>query len=378
MKVILSFVSRRRDDSVRTNDQSEIVGQIAVDEEEVFHVLLADDEQAAGLVRARVGAAREVVDERHLAEVRAGAQDRQRLLAHPRHLAADAHGAREDEVHLVPLRPLLEDDGARRVVLLDAEVGDPAQVARLQRGEEADLREQLDGLLGRDGRTRGRPGTGSGARTAALTPDASVSSKSGSDSPPGATGSLLIARDYARETSQRARGARDENAPKNAAVDFRGTDEARSARLIAGAPMTRARTWSSSSLLLRCCGVAARRRACVQQDDKKDEPAPAPAPPPPPPPEPARVPLTVDIKAPVAIVTATGNKCLQFGGGSKNDLARAEIGTCNGSPAQQFKLQLVPGGYYALVSANSDNASTSPRLRWATGRWCSSSAATAA
>src|SRR6185437_3497576 len=31
----------------------QIVGEIAVDEEEVFHVLLADDEQAAGLVRAR-------------------------------------------------------------------------------------------------------------------------------------------------------------------------------------------------------------------------------------------------------------------------------------------------------------------------------------
>src|SRR4029079_13393377 len=59
----------------------EVVGKIAVDEEEVLEVLLADDEQATRLVGARVGAAREVVDERHLAEVRAGAQDGQRLLA---------------------------------------------------------------------------------------------------------------------------------------------------------------------------------------------------------------------------------------------------------------------------------------------------------
>src|SRR5450432_3156487 len=111
-----------------------------------------------------------------------------------------------------------------------------------------------------------------------------------------------------------------------------------------GALMTRAKTWSSCSVLVALALALA--SACVQQDDKKDEPAPAPAPPPPPPPEPARVPLTVDVKAPVAIATAVGNKCLQFGGGSKADLAHAEIATCNDSPAQKFKLQPVAGNYY--------------------------------
>jgi hypothetical protein len=105
-------------------------------------------------VGAGVRAAREVVDQRHLAEVRSGAQHSQRLLAHARHGPADAHRARQDEVHLVALRPLLEDDVAERVVLFDAEVGDAAQVGRLQRREQADLRQQLDRLLGRDRRAR--------------------------------------------------------------------------------------------------------------------------------------------------------------------------------------------------------------------------------
>src|SRR6185295_17032781 len=60
----------------------QVVGEVAVDEQEVLEVFLADDEQPARLVGARVGAPREVVDEGHLAEVRAGAQDGQRLLAH--------------------------------------------------------------------------------------------------------------------------------------------------------------------------------------------------------------------------------------------------------------------------------------------------------
>ena len=114
--------------------------------------------------------------------------------------------------------------------------------------------------------------------------------------------------------------------------------------------MTRIQKWSSCSLLtILTIALAA---GCVQQEDKKEEPAPAP--PPAPPPEPARAPLTVDIKAPVTIAMANGTKCLQFAGGTKADLARAEIATCNGTPAQQFKLQPVAGGYTALVSANSD------------------------
>ena len=114
--------------------------------------------------------------------------------------------------------------------------------------------------------------------------------------------------------------------------------------------MTRAQKWSLFSLLTLFATAG-----CVQQEDKKEEPAAAPAPPPPaPPPEPARATLTVDVKAPVSFVATTGNKCLQFTGASKNDLARPEIAACNGSPAQHFKLTPIPGGYYNIVSANSD------------------------
>jgi Ricin-type beta-trefoil lectin domain-like len=115
--------------------------------------------------------------------------------------------------------------------------------------------------------------------------------------------------------------------------------------------MTRIEKWSSSSLMTMLAIVLA--TGCVQQEDKKEEPAAAPAPPPAPPPEPTRVALAVDVKDPVTVAMAAGTKCLQFSGGSKADLAKAEIATCNGSPAQQFKFQSVPGGYYALVSANS-------------------------
>jgi hypothetical protein len=114
--------------------------------------------------------------------------------------------------------------------------------------------------------------------------------------------------------------------------------------------MTRINKWSSGSLVtMLALALAA---GCVQQEDKKEEPAPAPAPSPPP--EPARAALTIDVKAPVTIATASGTKCLQFGGGSKADVAKAEIATCNGTPAQQFKLSPVPGGYYTVVSINSD------------------------
>jgi hypothetical protein len=117
--------------------------------------------------------------------------------------------------------------------------------------------------------------------------------------------------------------------------------------------MTRIQKWSSCSLLTML--TIALAAGCVQQEDKKEEPAAAPAPPPPaPPPEPARVPLTVDVAAPITIAMANGIKCLQFGGGSKADLAGAEVAACNGTPSQQFKLQAIPGGYYTLVSANSE------------------------
>jgi hypothetical protein len=114
--------------------------------------------------------------------------------------------------------------------------------------------------------------------------------------------------------------------------------------------MTRIKKWSSCPLLtILAIALAA---GCVQQEDKKEEPAPAA--PPAPPPEPVRIPLAVDTTAPVTVAMANGTKCLQFAGGSKADLAKAEIATCNGTPAQQFNLKPVPGRYYTLVSANSD------------------------
>ena len=113
--------------------------------------------------------------------------------------------------------------------------------------------------------------------------------------------------------------------------------------------MTNVGKWLSRFLLVAV--AAASVSACVQQDEKKDEtPAPPPAAPPP---EPARASLAIDPKVSYAVVTGS-NKCLQFGGGSKADVAQAEIASCNGSPAQQFKLQAIPGGYYAVVSVNSD------------------------
>ena len=112
--------------------------------------------------------------------------------------------------------------------------------------------------------------------------------------------------------------------------------------------MTNFGKWLSRFLL---AGLAAASvSGCVQQDDKKEEPAP---PPPATPPEPARSAVAIDAKVTYAVATA-GGKCLQFGGGSKADTAQAEIATCNGSPAQQFKVQAIPGNYYTLVNVNSD------------------------
>ncbi len=91
---------------------------------------------------------------------------------------------------------------------------------------------------------------------------------------------------------------------------------------------------------------------CVENDDKKSAPAPA-AQPAAPPPEPKRATMAVDPATAYTISNAAATKCLQFGGGSKEDVAAAEVAPCNGSKAQQFNLQTVPGGYYAVINANS-------------------------
>ncbi len=90
---------------------------------------------------------------------------------------------------------------------------------------------------------------------------------------------------------------------------------------------------------------------CVENDDKK-----APPPPVEPaavvPPEPGRAAVSIDPAVAYTITTASG-KCLQFSGGSKDDTAQAETVNCNGSKAQQFNLQTVPGGYYTVINADS-------------------------
>jgi hypothetical protein len=94
--------------------------------------------------------------------------------------------------------------------------------------------------------------------------------------------------------------------------------------------------------------------SCVQKEEKKEEPAPvikALPPAPTPPPEPARSALILSPTATYNITTAGGNKCVQFVGAVATDGAQAEIRTCNGSKAQQFTLQAIPGGYQTIINA---------------------------
>ena len=79
---------------------------------------LVDDEQPALLVAHRGRRARCVVDQRHLAKIRARPQHRERLLAHPGDVAADPDLALQDDVELVARIAVLEDLGPERVMLL--------------------------------------------------------------------------------------------------------------------------------------------------------------------------------------------------------------------------------------------------------------------
>lgn len=90
---------------------------------------------------------------------------------------------------------------------------------------------------------------------------------------------------------------------------------------------------------------------CVSPGDPTPEKAPAA--PAAVPPEPARSALTIAADARYTIVAAAANKCLQPAGQSSADGARVQIAPCNGSIAQQFRLQAVPGGYHALINASS-------------------------
>jgi endo-1,4-beta-xylanase len=110
------------------------------------------------------------------------------------------------------------------------------------------------------------------------------------------------------------------------------------------------RTWSAWFQVAALATMAA--SGCVENDDKKAPPPPAESAPAVPP-EPKRSAAPIDPAVAYTVTNAAGTKCLQFGGGSKDDVAQAEVAPCNGSKAQQFNLQTVPGNYYALINANS-------------------------
>ena len=108
----------------------------------------------------------------------------------------------------------------------------------------------------------------------------------------------------------------------------------------------------TSLFWLQVTAVAAAMTAgCVENEEKKAPPPPV-EPAPVVPPEPGRAAVSIDPAVAYTIATP-GGKCLQFLGGAKEDSAQAEVASCNGSKAQQFNLQTVPGGYYALINANS-------------------------
>jgi Ricin-type beta-trefoil lectin domain-like len=89
---------------------------------------------------------------------------------------------------------------------------------------------------------------------------------------------------------------------------------------------------------------------CVEQGEPTPKTAPAPAAPPP---EPARAALTISPDAVYTITALAANKCVQPAGQSTTEGSRAQIANCDGSPAQQFRLQAVAGGYHALINVRS-------------------------
>jgi len=89
---------------------------------------------------------------------------------------------------------------------------------------------------------------------------------------------------------------------------------------------------------------------CVEQGETTPKPAPAPSAPPP---EPARSALVISPDLPYTITASAANKCVQLAGQSTTEGSRAQIAVCDGSPAQQFRLQAVAGGYHALINMGS-------------------------
>lgn len=92
--------------------------------------------------------------------------------------------------------------------------------------------------------------------------------------------------------------------------------------------------------------------ACVspgptEPENKKGAPA-APTP------EPPRAAFTVDPAAHYNLIAVGAHKCVQPAGQSNATGMRMQIATCDGSKAQQFRLQSMPGNYVAIVNMLSD------------------------
>src|SRR5438552_606301 len=68
----------------------ELVGEVLVEEHQLLQIGFLDRVQRARHLRGRIGAAGRIVDQRHLAEVAAGLEDRQRLLAYSGHHLGDS------------------------------------------------------------------------------------------------------------------------------------------------------------------------------------------------------------------------------------------------------------------------------------------------
>src|SRR5262245_49598485 len=76
-----------------------LVGKILMQIQKILEGILRDSQEAAALVDARVRRSRRFIEERHLTEHRPRAEDGERLLTHPRNVAADADLTVDDDVH---------------------------------------------------------------------------------------------------------------------------------------------------------------------------------------------------------------------------------------------------------------------------------------
>src|SRR5258708_1668934 len=139
LDLVVGLAQARRERAHEGPEQ--LVGQVLVQEQQLFHVSFLDHVQGAGHVRRGIGRARRVVDQRHLAEVAPRLEDGERLLAHSRDHLGDAYLPGSDEVHLRPHFPFLEDALVGAHLLLGGDGGYFCQMVVGQVREERDLLE---------------------------------------------------------------------------------------------------------------------------------------------------------------------------------------------------------------------------------------------